>query len=71
VHAPEVGIPIREGETYTVKAYSRDPTRHPLWDEITEAVIEARLGIAAVSLVEVPGLYMATRFEKERDEDET
>ncbi|MDR5728823.1 MAG: hypothetical protein RB191_15480 [Terriglobia bacterium] len=57
INAKEWGIPITEGEVYTVKTYGR-------YDEDdAEVVDESRLAIPAVRLVEVPGIFMATRFE--------
>lgn len=58
IDAKERGIPLIEGETYTIKNYSADPSKLIGPIEITE-----RAHIPAVTLVDVKGYFMATRFE--------
>lgn len=61
VDAKESGIPLREGEVYTIK---RRWARGSAVEALTgEATIAKRAHIPAVTLEEVPGYFMETRFE--------
>jgi hypothetical protein len=58
VHAPEHGIPITEGKTYTVKRTFRGPP------DRSEPCIPGMEKTAGVELVELPGnFFTADRFE--------
>lgn len=58
VHAPEAGIPITEGEVYTVRRYAEKGCT--LSEEGCAGINDNEPG---VTLREVAGLFMLRRFE--------
>jgi len=57
VRAPEYGIPIKEGQEYTVKRWVADGQQH-FGDGTT-----LNEGEPGVELKEVPGAFLLNRFE--------
>jgi hypothetical protein len=61
IDAKEKGIPIEENNIYTVKSYFKNPLAI---EHLTgEAIVKERAQIPGVTLEEVPGYFMITRFE--------
>lgn len=60
VDAKERGIPLREGHIYTVK---RSVSARDVEERTGEAIILERAHIPGVTLEEVEGYFMQTRFE--------
>lgn len=60
IDAKERGIPLQEGEVYTVK---RPVSAKEVEERTGEAIIIERAHIPGVTLEEVPGYFMQTRFE--------
>ena len=60
VNAPEAGIPITEGQLYTVKRYVAKGG-----NQFGDGSMPERHGEPGVELVELPGnCFMLSRFEK-------